>query len=131
MTQSQHSTTGENLVQVRLTGGRYEGLLTAPEGTGIEALHLGNVVAAAQVTADTDRADTYRVTLDLPASVVADGVQIISLRSTLSDTVLGRITLMAGSALDEDFRNEIALLRDELEMLKRAFRRHCVETGQD
>jgi hypothetical protein len=58
-------------------------------------------------------------------------VQVVGLRSTASGEVLDRITLMAGSALQEDIRGEMALLRDELEMLKRAFRRHCAETGQD
>ncbi len=37
----------------------------------------------------------------------------------------------AGSALDEDIRNDLSLLREELEMLKRAFRRHCADTASD
>ena len=32
----------------------------------------------------------------------------------------------AGAA--EDIRAELSLVRDELDLLKRAFRRHCVET---
>jgi len=71
------------------------------------------------------------VTLELPADVLSDGVQVVGLRSTATGEVLDRITLMAGSALDEDIRSEIALLRDELEMLKRAFRRHCADTSED
>jgi hypothetical protein len=51
-------------------------------------------------------------------------VQVVSLRSTLTGAVLDRVTLLAGDALDEDIRAEVVLLRDELEMLKRAFRRH-------
>jgi outer membrane protein assembly factor BamA len=37
--------------------------------------------------------------------------------------------LIAGEALGDDIRVEVELLRDELDMLKRAFRRHCVETA--
>lgn len=54
---------------------------------------------------------------------------MIALRSVASGEVLDRITLMSGAPLDEDIRAEVALLRDELEMLKRAFRRHCAEMG--
>jgi hypothetical protein len=43
--------------------------------------------------------------------------------------VLDRITLMAGTPLDEDLRAEIALLRDELELVKRAFLRHISDTA--
>ena len=38
----------ERLVKIALQGGRYEGELTAPEETGIEAVHQGRVVAAAR-----------------------------------------------------------------------------------
>jgi len=119
----------ETLTRVRLQGGRYEGLYTGPRAAAFEAVHEGKVVAVAEVTEETGLAGRWRVALDLPPSVIADGVQVIALRSTGSGAVLDRITLMAGAPLDEDIRADLALLRDELEMLKRAFRRHCVETG--
>jgi hypothetical protein len=31
--------------------------------------------------------------------------------------------------LEEDIRAEVSLLRAELDLLKRAFRRHCAETA--
>jgi hypothetical protein len=68
-----------------------------------------------------------RVSVEFPAEVLSDGVQVVSLRSTLTGAVLDRVTFLAGDALDEDIRAEVALLRDELEMLKRAFRRHVSE----
>ena len=75
---------------------------------------------------------TAKVVKDSPLAdkLYANAREINQMVLDLKD-VLDRITLMAGSALDEDVRGEIALLRDELEMLKRAFRRHCAETGQD
>jgi hypothetical protein len=119
----------EALTRVRLQAGRYEGLLTGGAGTGLEAVHEGKVVAVARLIPDADRAGSWRVALELPAEVIGDGVQVITLRSTASGEALDRVTLMAGAPLDEDIRAEVALLRDELEMLKRAFRRHCAETG--
>ena len=41
---------------------------------------------------------------------------------------LGHVTLIAGDPLAEDLLAEVDLLRAELDMLKRAFRRHCLET---
>ena len=119
----------ESLTRVRLSGGQYEGLLTAADGAGVEAVVEGRVIATASVSQDPDRAASWRVALDLPADVISDGVKVIALRSIASGEVLDRVTLMSGAPLDEDIRAELALLRDELEMLKRAFRRHCAETG--
>ena len=45
-----------------------------------------------------------------------------------TDARLASFTVVMGQPLDEDIRAEMALLRAELDMLKRAFRRHCVET---
>ena len=115
----------ERLTRVRLKGGRYEGVLDAGEGAAIEAVHEGRVVAVAQIAAHDARPGAWRVAIDLPADVIGDGVQVIALRSATSGEVLDRVTLMAGSPLDEDIRAEVALLRDELEMLKRAFRRQA------
>lgn len=115
---------GERLVKVSFQAGRYEGELTAPEETGIEAVHEGRVIAAGRL----DHGDgVTRVRVDLPVEVLSDGVQVVALRSTITGAVLDRITLLAGDVLDEDIRAEVELLRQELEMLKRVVRRHVSE----
>lgn len=111
----------ETLVKLAFQGGRYEAELRAPEDTGIEAVHNGRVIAAARLTHGEG---ATRVSVEFPADILSDGVQVVALRSTVTGAVLDRVTVLAGEALDEDIRAEIALLRDELEMLKRAFRRH-------
>lgn len=119
----------ETLKRVRLAGGRYEGLLTSADGAaGVEAVFEGRVIAAASVNADPGRKSGWRVAIDLPPEVIGDGVRVIALRSVATGEVLDRITLMSGAPLDEDIRAELTLMRAELEMLKRAFRRHCAET---
>jgi energy-converting hydrogenase Eha subunit A len=121
----------ETLIRVRFQGGRYEGILSCADasGTAIEAVHDGRVIAAAVLTPEDAKRNSWRMTVDLPGDIIGEGVQVIALRSSTTDRVLDRITLMAGAPLDEDIRVELALVRDELEMLKRAFRRHCSETG--
>ncbi|MEM9317655.1 MAG: hypothetical protein AAGA70_01455 [Pseudomonadota bacterium] len=118
------------LTRVELKAGRYEGHLrnASAQAPVIELVHQDRVVAHA--TLETVE-NGHRVIADLPASVLSDGVQVIALRSAADGVVLDRLTLLAGAGLDGDFRSEMALMREELELLKRAFRRHCLETGAD
>ena len=123
--------TDDALVRVRLQAGRYEGILTSSNPAmeqGLEAVHEGKVIANVTLSPEGDGPGRWHVAVVLPASVIADGVQVIALRAIATGEVLDRITLMAGTPLDEDFRAELALMRNELEILKRAFRRHCAET---
>jgi hypothetical protein len=122
------STSDEILTRVRLQGGRYDGLYQGPEAAALEAVHEGAVIAVATTIADDAMPGRWRVSLELPATIISDGVQVIALRSTATGMVLDRVTLMAGAPLDDDIRAEVSLLRDELEMLKRAFRQHVRET---
>ena len=117
------------LTRISLKSGRYEGRLeTSGAVPVIELVHLERVVGHAEVT-EVDGA--HMVAAEMPASVLSDGVQVVSLRSAADATILDRVTFLMGSGLDDDFRGELALLREELELLKSAFRRHCVETGAD
>ena len=43
--------------------------------------------------------------------------------------MLNSFALLFGEVLAEDIRAEMGLLREELDLLKSAFRRHCVETS--
>ena len=118
------------LTRVALKAGRYEGRLTGANGQVpiIELVHLDRVIGHAEVT---PAEGGHQVVADMPPVVLSDGVQVVTLRSAADGTALDRLSFLMGSGLDEDFRGELALLRDELELLKRAFRRHCVETGAD
>jgi len=45
-----------------------------------------------------------------------------------SGETLNSFSIISGTPLDDDIRVEMDLLRAELDMLKKAFRRHCLET---
>jgi hypothetical protein len=70
----------------------------------------------------------WALRLPIPATFLAEGVQNFLLVHTPDQTVLGSFAILSGTPLEEDLRAEIALLRAELDMLKKAFRRHCLET---
>ncbi len=117
--------------QTELTGGVvragvWHGLLRgAPEMPQLEVLHGKIVLPGLAVT----QAETgWAVRVPIPADVLSDGVQTFLVRDKRADAVLGHFTIITGVAMEEDIRAELDLLRAELDMLKRAFRRHCLET---
>ena len=61
-------------------------------------------------------------------ALIADGVQTFLIRDHATGETLESFAVIAGEALSHDIRAEMTLLREELDMLKRAFRRHWLET---
>ena len=64
----------------------------------------------------------------IPVDLLSEGAQTFVISDADTEARLASFTVVMGQPLDEDIRAEMALLRAELDMLKRAFRRHCVET---
>ena len=117
------------LTQTRIAGGVWEGVLTGAGASApaIEAQHQGLALAGVQVLPFPGRPGQYVVQLPIPPEILSEGVQTVLL---LSDGVeLAQFSLIAGTPLEQDLRAEISLLRAELDLLKRAFRRHCAETA--
>ncbi len=117
------------LTQTRIVNGVWEGVLTGAQGAGpgVEAWHQDRKLAGVRVTPVPGQEGSHAVEVPIPSWVVAEGVQTVLLR--VGGEVLAQFTLIAGVPLEEDLRAEISLLRAELDLLKRAFRRHCAETA--
>ncbi|PLS22818.1 hypothetical protein [Neptunicoccus cionae] len=116
----------------QIVGGKYIGLMRA-RGKGnpapaLEMLHLGSVVGSVTVEPIGTDGDNWEVTATIPAELLTDGVQTFLLVMEGDTEILDRFSVITGEPLEEDLRAEIELLRAELDMLKRAFRRHCTET---
>lgn len=74
-------------------------------------------------------AGEWALQITVPPHAIADGVQTFVITEAGSGgQKLDSFSLVAGEAAVDDMRAEIELLRAELDMLKRAFRRHCLET---
>lgn len=120
------------LTKTRLFEGIWEGHLTqngdANTQPDIEVTHLERPVRGVEVI-ESEADGFWTVRVPIPPEVIADGVQTFLIRDRRSNEVLDSFALMSGDALGYDIRAEMALLREELDMLKRAFRRHCLETG--
>ncbi|WP_460272719.1 hypothetical protein [Celeribacter sp. ULVN23_4] len=121
------------LVKTRLQAGIWEGELHVPETVlelpEIEVTYLDQPVPGHTISEDPERAGVWFFRFAVPAEMIGDGVQTFVFTVRGTGQVLNSLTLMAGDVLAEDIRAEMDLLRQELDMLKRAFRRHCSETG--
>lgn len=114
------------LTQTRIVNGVWEGVLTgAASPPALEAMHQGRKLEGLTVTPVPGQAGSHAVHLAIPATLLNEGVQTVLLRA--GDDVLASFSLVAGAPLEEDIRAEIGLLRAELDLLKRAFRRHVSE----
>lgn len=121
------------LVKTRLRAGIWEGELHVPDDVerlpDIEVSYLDRPVPGHSLSEDPDRAGVWFFRFAVPAEVISDGVQTFLFVDRDTETTLGSLSMVAGDGLAEDIRAEMDLLRQELDMLKRAFRRHCLEVG--
>ena len=120
------------LTKTRLFEGVWEGFLTSASMDNLqpelEVTHLNEPVLGLSLIEDRDNGH-WVVQIPIPVDVLSDGVHTFLIRDKRCGDVLDSFAILAGAALSDDIRAEITLLREELDMLKRAFRRHCVETA--
>lgn len=118
------------LTKTKMQQGVWQGVITGSGDTApkIEVMHQAHKVDSFEL-AHNAKADHWLLSVTIPAVAISDGVQTLMIRDASTDADIGHITLMGGEVLGDDLRAEVDLLRAELDMLKRAFRRHCVETA--
>jgi hypothetical protein len=121
-----------SLTRKQITNGVYEGVYTSQSNTtsppSVILTFLGETLGDASAEPLDELAGTWLLRCNIPPEAISDGIQTFLLCNVDGNTVLDSFSIVAGEPLDDDLRNEINLLREELDMLKRAFRRHCVET---
>jgi len=119
------------LTKTRLHAGVWEGELSYQTSDLPEVLvaTYGQEIGDCKVLQDPAKVDSWVVRFEIPPSLISDGIQTFTM--TLKDTgeKIGSFSIVAGEGLAEDLREEMSLLREELDMLKSAFRRHCSDTG--
>ena len=71
----------------------------------------------------TETADGLELAVRVPAEILGDGVTTVLVTDAASGARLGSFAILAGEAVEGDLRAELDLMRAELDMLKKAFRR--------
>lgn len=117
----------------RLIEARWEGVVSGKDGQRLEETPRIAVTLDEKqvlgVSLGKGEDGLWELAVPIPAEAISDGLRTVLIQDSATGEVLESISLLAGEALDDDLRAEVDLLRQELDMLKRAFRRHCVETG--
>ncbi|MFV0387035.1 hypothetical protein [Paracoccus sp. (in: a-proteobacteria)] len=118
-----------------LKGGIWSGRIAAATlPPRICLVHHGEVVSLARMTPDGD--GFWHAEIDLPPESLSDGRHSFLLIADAGEGAepvhhgalrLDRLNIVAGAPLDEDLATEIQMLRAELELLKREFRRLASE----
>jgi len=118
------------VTKTRFLAGIWEGVVRGgPGGEPVIAVsHLGKPVAF-ELSARAAAAGEWVLRIPVPAGLLADGVQVFLISEKDGGDKLADFTILTGEPLEDDIRAETELLRAELDMLKRAFRRHCLETS--
>lgn len=122
--------TSLKLTKTGMRQGVWEGVLTGG-GSGVPQVvvtHQGTEVAGVAVTAAAED-KSWVLTVPIPRDAIADGVQTLLVQDKISRDTIGAITLITEEDCGADLRAEVDLLRAELDMLKSAFRHHCLNVG--
>jgi hypothetical protein len=117
------------LTKTKMQQGVWQGIITqgGEDTPKIEVTHQKRPVEGVSLSHGST-ANHWVLSIPIPTDAIADGVQTLIITDQAADEKIGHITLLAGDILGDDIRAEMDLLRAELDMLKRAFRRHCLET---
>ena len=113
------------LVQGRIAGGVWEGIVQADTAPVVQALHEGRAIEGVGVRPVAGKSGQFTLRVPIPAWALNEGVQTFVVQA--GGERLAQFTLIAGQPLEEDIRAEVSLLRAELDLLKRAFQRHVRE----
>ncbi len=121
------------LTNLRLIDGGWVGRLTTAAGQPAPELRVtlsGHALKEVRIEQD-DEPGQWRLAVPLPIEHLADGVIVLQIADAAGDALIGEYHLVAGQSLPDDLRGEVSLLRAELDLLKRAFRRRGQERGRD
>ena len=121
------------VTKTRIHAGIWEGVVatqsdaeTAPD---IEVTHLGEPIQSVSLAESGLGKGVWDLRIAIPPELLSDGVQVFLISDKETREKLAAFTILTGEPLDDDIRAETELLRAELDMLKRAFHRHCLEAS--
>ncbi|MBJ3761669.1 hypothetical protein ILP92_02745 [Maribius pontilimi] len=113
------------IVDKGLKDGIWSVCVTTPGRPDLVASHRGTALPDLTWT---QNADGWQAEIPVPVAMLGEGVQTLVLTTADDGTPVASISVAAGTALSQDMAAEVALLRAELDLLKRAFRTHCADS---
>ncbi|MCC7047543.1 MAG: hypothetical protein IT562_12600 [Alphaproteobacteria bacterium] len=114
-----------NLMKLGFRGGVWQGRLSARSAgnaaPGIEVQVAGAAVPGVELQPDGPGA--WVLSVPVPAEALGDGIATFLLVEQPGGAAVAQFAIATGEPADDDLRAEVALLRAELDMIKRHFRR--------
>lgn len=122
------------LTKTRIADGVWEGKVQQPEARPDSPppairITLGDTpVPGAELEPVEDALGLYILRVPIPTTALGEGLHTFLILDDEAGVTLGDFSIALGLPLESDIRAEMDQLRAELDLLKRAFRRHCVDT---
>ena len=119
------------LYKIDFSNGIWRGLLTVVQGNASPTLRveLNGVLVEDTTIADGPSECEWIINIPIPRHAIGDGVYTFTIFIDNDAVPIASFCMTAGRAMEYDLQAEVALLREELEILKRAFRRHIHNAG--
>ncbi len=117
----------------RVQGGRWSGHVRTDDpsfGEAEIALVLAGEKVAPVHVAPGGESGLWRLEVEIPAALIEEGLRTFTIERDGRTAPLASFSILAGAPLAPDIRAELELLRAELELVKRALRRHLRESGE-
>lgn len=114
--------TQSTLTPILFENGIWKGRLEAASKPEIEVQYQGETLDGVVLEPDEDG---WMLTVPVPVTALSEGVHSFVVVDVSNTRKLADFTVMSGTPAADDLRAEVELLRAELDMLKRAFRRIC------
>lgn len=109
----------------QFSNGQWQGRVAAEAAPSVALTLNGEPLPAPTVAAAGD--GLWSVSFPIPPAALSQGVHSFVLSDTATGARLATPAMLTGLPVEDDLRAEIALLRSELELVKRALRRLASE----
>lgn len=114
------------LTTLGFRAGIWRGRLVAKNAPAIEVCHAGDVLEGVEVF--TESKDAWLISVPIPADRLGEGINTFLLIDQSTGADIGSFGIAIAECAADDLGAEVHLLRAELDLLKKAFRRH-VDAG--
>jgi hypothetical protein len=120
------------VTKTRILAGIWEGVVdyvgaAETREPRLECLHDGARIPSLTYVPDPEAEGRWILRIAIPPHVLADGIQVFLVNDQETEETLARFSILTDEHYDEGLRREVALLRAELDIVKRAVRRLAME----
>ena len=120
------------VTKTQISAGIWEGVVDycgtgTPRNPVLDCVQAGTRLDGISFTADPEQEGRWIMRIAIPPHLISDGVQVFQIVERDSAETIGQFAILADEPVDDGLRDEVALLRGEVDLLKKALRRLAVE----